>query len=55
MEYQTSSQSEETPVTWERKIWERRLLVNAEWQRRQRVRRAQAGRRAGVGGYLPAV
>lgn len=55
MEYQVSGEETETPVTWERRIWERRLQANAEWQRRQRIRRPQAGRRAGVGGYLPAV
>lgn len=50
MEYQVSGEETETPVTWER-----RLQANAEWQRRQRTRRPKAGRRAGVGGYLPAV
>ncbi len=55
MEYQASSQEAETPVTWERRIWERRLRVNAEWQRRQRGRRAQARRPSGAAGYLPVV
>lgn len=55
MEYQTSSQEAGTTVTWERRIWERRLRANAEWQRRQRARRARIRHQTGTGGYLPAV
>lgn len=55
MEYQTSSQEAGTTVTWERRIWERRLRANAEWQRRQQGRRVQVRRLSGAAGYLPAV
>lgn len=54
MEYQTNSQEAETTVTWERRIWERRLRANADWQRRQQGRRV-ARRLSGAAGYLPAV
>ncbi|MEJ5922037.1 hypothetical protein [Bifidobacterium thermophilum] len=46
----------DTMVTWERRIWERRLQANADWQRRQRGRRVRASRQPSVAsGYLPAV
>ncbi|WP_300745443.1 hypothetical protein [uncultured Bifidobacterium sp.] len=55
MEYQTSSQEAGTTVTWERRIWERQLRANAEWQRRQQSRRVQVRRLSGAAGSLPAV
>ena len=43
-------------VTWERRIWERRLQANADWQRRQRGRRVRARLQPNAAGeYLPAV
>ncbi|MGN0108645.1 MAG: hypothetical protein ACI38B_00980 [Bifidobacterium sp.] len=46
----------DTMVTWERRIWERRLQANADWQRRQRGRRVRASRQPSpAGGYLPVV
>ncbi|MFC0126152.1 hypothetical protein [Bifidobacterium apri] len=48
--------SADTMVTWERRIWERRLQANADWQRRQRGRRVRARLQpSAAGGYLPAV
>ena len=48
--------SADTMVTWERRIWERRLQANADWQRRQRGLHVRARLQpSAAGGYLPAV